>query len=49
MSKHKLYICQICNTTPDQISHHKQQQLLLVLPSQGDYDWRNNSHLIHDA
>ena len=23
MSKHKLYICQICNTTPDQISHHK--------------------------
>lgn len=23
MSKHKIYICQICNTTPDQISHHK--------------------------
>jgi hypothetical protein len=23
MSKHKLYICQICNTNPDQISHHK--------------------------
>jgi type I restriction-modification system DNA methylase subunit len=23
MSKHKIYICQICNTSPDQISHHK--------------------------
>ena len=23
MSIERIYICQICNTTPDQISHHK--------------------------